>query len=66
MFYNFKDQILNCTEPGTEYRCRRYFFQKVSNIAPFSSVAGGGSRGGYTPPPPPPPPPHRPDNENSE
>ena len=30
----FWDQILKSTETGTEYRYRRYFFQKVSNIVP--------------------------------
>ena len=34
MFYNLKDQILKSTEASTEYRYRRYFFQKVPNIVP--------------------------------
>ena len=34
MFYNSKDQILKSTETSTEYRYRRYFFQKVPNIVP--------------------------------
>ena len=34
MFYNFKDQILQSTGTGTEYRYRRYFFAKV--VVPLS------------------------------